>query len=396
MSALDFLAEELALLEQQHRRRFPRVLSSRQGARVVIDGRELVSFSSNDYLGLAGHPAVAEAARAEVDRVGVGAGASRLIVGNCQAHVELEQALAALFGTPSARLFNSGFAANTGLLPVLAGAGDEVFSDELNHASIIDGCRLSRASVRVFKHRDLAELETLLATSSARRRIVVTESIFSMDGDRADVVAMRQLTEQHGAVLVVDEAHATGVLGDRGGGLLERAGTTADAVVGTLGKGLGAYGACVAGSVALTEVLWNRARSLVFTTGLPPMVAAAALAAVRISMGGEGAALRRTLWQRVEQLASGLSDLGLEVHVSSPIVPLVVGGDAEVMAWTQRLLEHGLYVQGVRPPTVPPGTARLRIAVSAAHSEDHVALLVAALRAGIAAGGRFVSRGTAR
>jgi len=379
VSALDFLDEELALLDRQHRRRVPRVVGGAQGARIVLDGREVVSFSSNDYLGLAAHPALAAAAHQAIDRFGVGAGASRLIVGNASVHEELERAAAGLLGTEATRLFNSGFAANTGLLPALAGPDTEIFSDELNHASLIDGARLTRCVVKVFKHLDLSNLTELLKKSTASRRIVVTESIFSMDGDRADLPAFRSLVDSENAILVVDEAHATGLFAG-GGGLLAEHDVGADAVVATLGKGLGAYGAVVGGSRALADVLWNRARPLVFTTGLPPAVAAAAIAAIRIVRGDEGDRLRADLWRRVGQVASGLREMGIEVKADSPIIPIVVGGDEEVMAWTGRLLERGVYVQGVRPPTVPVGTSRLRIAVSAAHSESDVALLLEALR----------------
>jgi 8-amino-7-oxononanoate synthase len=388
VSVLDFLDEELASLERQHRRRVPRVVDGAQGPRIVLDGREVVSFSSNDYLGLAAHPALAAAAHAAIDRFGVGAGASRLIVGNASLHEELERAAAALLGTEAARLFNSGFAANTGLLPVLASPGTELFSDELNHASLIDGCRMTRCVTRIYKHLDLNDLARMLSESRAPRKIVVTESVFSMDGDVADLAAFRVLVDREGAILVVDEAHATGVYGE-GGGVLAQVGVKADAVVSTLGKGLGTYGAVVAGSRALADVLWNRARPLVFTTGLPPAVAAAGLAAIRIVRSGEGAELRTRLWQRVSEVVAGLRELGIPARGESPIIPVVVGGDQEVMAWTRHLLERGVYVQGVRPPTVPEGTARLRIAVSAGHSEEDVGRLLEGLRS-------LVSRGTAR
>jgi 8-amino-7-oxononanoate synthase len=389
VSALDFLDEELAQLEALHRRRVPRVIAGAQGARVVLDGREVVSFSSNDYLGLAAHPAVAAAARAATERFGVGAGASRLIVGNTEAHEQLERVAAQWLGRPAARLFNSGFAANTGILPVLAGQADQIFSDSLNHASLIDGARLAKASVAVFAHGNLSDLEEMLTRSTARRRIIVTESVFSMDGDVAPLAELRALADRHGAILVVDEAHAVGVFGARGGGVLERDGVVADAAIATLGKGVGVYGAVVAGPRALAEILWNRARPLVFTTGLPPLVCAAATAAIDLIQTDEGARLRSAVWSRIGQLVSGLHDLGIPAAADSPIVPLIVGGDVDVMAWTSRLLERGIYVQGVRPPTVPEGSARLRVTVSAAHSESDIQQLLDALRSGLAAGAKF-------
>jgi 8-amino-7-oxononanoate synthase len=389
VSALDFLDEELAQLEALHRRRVPRVIAGAQGARVVLDGREVVSFSSNDYLGLAAHPAVAAAARAASERFGVGAGASRLIVGNTEAHETLERTAAQWLGRPAARLFNSGFAANTGILPVLAGQGDQIFSDSLNHASLIDGARLAKGTVAIFRHGNINDLSGMLSASTARRRVIVTESVFSMDGDVAPLAELRALGDRHGAILVVDEAHAVGVFGARGAGVLERDGVVADATIATLGKGVGVYGAVVAGPRSLAEILWNRARPLVFTTGLPPMVCAAATAAIELIQSDEGARLRATLWSRIRQLVSGLHDLGIAAAGSSPIVPLIVGGDADVMAWTGRLLERGIYVQGVRPPTVPEGSARLRVTVSAAHSESDIQQLLEALRAGLAAGAKF-------
>ena len=394
MAVLDFLDEELAQLDARHRRRIPRVVSGAQGSRVVLDGREVISFSSNDYLGLASHEALGAAAIAAVAEHGVGAGASRLIVGNVEPHVELERHAAEWLGVEATRLFNSGSAANTGLLPVLASTGDQIFSDSLNHASIIDGCRLSRADVQVFRHGDLNDLDRMVCRSPARRKVIVSESIFSMDGDRADLVGLRDIADRSGAILVVDEAHGAGVVGAQGRGLAAELGVNADAVMATLGKALGVYGAVVAGPRALAEVLWTRARSLVFTTGMPPAIAAAASAAIRLVRGAEGDQRRRRLFERIAQLRAGLEDLGAEVGAVSPILPLIVGDDRAVMDWTARLLEQGIYVQGVRPPTVPEGTARLRIAVSAAHSEDDVAKLIAGLKAGLAAGGRFVPRGT--
>jgi 8-amino-7-oxononanoate synthase len=351
----------------------------------VVDGRQVLSFSSNDYLGLASHPALVEAARDALARYGFGAGSSRLIVGNNRAHVELEQAGAAWLGTPAARMFNSGYAANTGVLPVLAGAGAAIFSDRRNHASMIDGCRLARGSVEVF--RSASDLEAMLSRSTATRRVIATESVSSMDGDVADLETLRALADEHQAILVVDEAHGVGVFGPRGAGVLEARGVKAEAIIATLGKAAGGYGALIGGSTGLVDLLWNRARPLVFTTGLPPVLAAAATAAVRIIQGPEGEARRLRLWTRVAQLRDGLRAIGLPVEGASPIIPIIVGGDRDVMAWTGRLWEQGIFVQGIRPPTVPEGSARLRIALSADHTEDDVARLVEAL---------CVSRGTSR
>ncbi len=379
---MKFLDEEMAELERLGRVRVPRVVEGAQGTRIRIDGQEVVSFSSNDYLGLAADEVLRRAVVAEVERAGVGAGASRLIAGNQRAHAELEAEAASWLGCESARLFSSGYAANTGLLPVLAGEGDAIYSDELNHASIIDGCRLSRATVEVYRHRGYDDLEARLDRSRARRRIIVTESVFSMDGDCADLERLASLAARFDAVLVVDEAHAVGVMGEQGGGLLDGSGYRADVVVGTLGKALGAAGACVGGPRNLADLLWNRARSLVFSTGMPAVIAAAATEGIRLVRGPEGASRRERLRRNIERLGMG----------QTPIAPVIVGDDRLVMRWTAYLLERGLYVQGIRPPTVPAGTARLRIALSAMHTNEDIDRLLQALEDGKRAG--LVSRET--
>ncbi|MCE9577850.1 MAG: 8-amino-7-oxononanoate synthase [Deltaproteobacteria bacterium] len=353
------IEEQLAALEASGRLRGRRQLESPQGVHVTLDGRAVVNFSSNDYLGLANHPALRAAAHEAIDRWGVGAGSSRLVVGNTAVHDELEAEVASWLRRPAARLFGSGFAANTGVIPALVGAGDEVFSDELNHASIIDGCRLSRARVRVFGHRDVAHLEELLREPHTGRRLVVTESLFSMDGDRGDLEAITRLAHAHDALVLVDDAHAVGAFGAEGVGF---AGADVDLVVGTFGKALGGYGAFIAGRRDAIDLMWNRARSLVFSTGLPPVVCAAAIAAIRLCRSSEGDAMRARLLQRVSEMGS-----------DSQIAPVIAGDDRVVMRWTARLLEAGYFAQGIRPPTVPAGTARLRVSLSAAHSADDIA-----------------------
>jgi 8-amino-7-oxononanoate synthase len=345
------IEEQLAELAARGRLRGHRQLTTPQGTHVELDGRSVVNCSSNDYLGLANHPALRAAAHAAIDRWGVGAGSSRLVVGNTALHDELEAAVAAWLGRPAARLFASGFAANTGVIPALVGDGDEVFSDELNHASIIDGCRLSRAAVRVYRHRDLGQLEALLRAPARGRRLVVTESLFSMDGDRADLTGLVAIAQAHGAMTLVDDAHALGACGPAGVGL---APAEVDLVVGTFGKALGSFGAFVAGRRDAMEWLWNRARPLVFSTGLPPAVCAASLAGIAVVQSGEGDLLRTELARCV----TGMSG-------ASHIIPIVAGDDRLVMRWTESLLEAGYFVQGIRPPTVPDGTARLRVSLSA-------------------------------
>jgi 8-amino-7-oxononanoate synthase len=329
--------------------------------RLAASGKRVVSFASNDYLGLAGHPQVRAAARAALDRWGVGAGAARLIVGSRPVHSELEAELASWKGAERALLFPTGFAANLAVLATFGGPEALICSDQLNHASIIDGCRLARARAAVYPHRDLDALAALLR--DAPRALVVSETVFSMDGDLAPVEELVTLCAGHGALLVIDEAHA--VLGPHP----ELAGVEA-LRVGTLSKTLGALGGYVAGPGPLIELLRNRARSFIFTTATPPAVAAAALAALRIVRSAEGEALRERLRGHIERLAPG--------HPSA-ILPVIVGAAEGALAASATLLEKGFLVPAIRPPTVPPGSSRLRVTVSAAHTDDQVAGLVAAL-----------------
>ena len=330
---------------------------------LTADGREVVSFASNDYLGLTQHPAVVAASHAAVDRWGAGSGAARLIVGSRPVHHELEAALADWKRTDRAVVFPSGFAANLGVLATFATPGVTVVSDELNHASIIDGCRLGRARVAVFRHADLDHAAKLVA--DADRAIVVTDTVFSMDGDVAPVDELADLCARHGALLVIDEAHA--VLGPD---------PSLDGVealrVGTLSKTLGSLGGFVAAPAPFVDLLVNRARSFIFTTALSPAAAAAALAALGVVRSTEGDALRTRLREHVGRVRAG--------H-PSPIVPVVLGDEARAMAASAALLERGLLVPAIRPPTVAPGTSRLRVALSAAHTETEVSRLVEGLAA---------------
>lgn len=364
--------DSLATLEQRSLKRALEPLSTPQGARVVIDGRELINFSSNDYLGLANDPDVIAAGREALERHGAGAGASRLVTGDSEAHRALERALAAFEGTEAALLFNSGYAANVGVLSALLGPGDAVFSDELNHASIVDGCRLSRAQVCIYRHRDVEHLEALLRATPARRRLVVTDSVFSMDGDRAPLRALREVCDRHGAALMLDEAHATGVLGATGRGLTELDGVEPDLKLATLSKALGGFGAFVACSSALRELLFNRARSLVFSTALPPAVCAMAQAALEKA---KHPGLRARLWANIDRVAAALGQ-----RPDSAIFSVVLGAPVAALTASARLREAGVLVKAIRPPTVPEGTSRLRIALSAAHRDDDVAALLRELR----------------
>lgn len=325
--------------------------------------RSILSFSSNDYLGLTQHPALQRAAQAAIEKYGTGAGASRLLGGTRELHVELERAIAAWKKTAASVVFPTGFAANLGVLATLGTADVTIFSDELNHASIIDGCRLARAQTQIYRHVDLEHLEQLLQ-ATATRKLVVTDTVFSMDGDAAPLPALAALCARYEALLVLDEAHA--VLGP------ELGPTDADVLrVGTLSKTLGSQGGWVAGAQPMIQLLVNRARSLVFTTGLSPADTAAALAAVRIVMSDEGVSLRARLRANIDRVRPG--------H-PSPIVPVIIGADGAALQAAARLLERGLYVPAVRPPTVPAGTARLRVTLSAAHTDAMIERLLQALR----------------
>src|SRR5216684_1199685 len=377
----DIARAELALLRERDLLRALEPLRSPPGAEIELrPGKRLINLSSNDYLGLAGDARIAAAFAEGARRWGAGAGASRLVCGDFPPHHELEDALAEFEATEAAVLFNSGYAANCGLLPVFAGPEDLVLSDALNHASLIDACRLSRARVEVYPHGDAAAVDELLETKRARRKLVVTDAIFSMDGDRAPIGELAASCERHGAMLFVDEAHATGVLGPRGAGLVAESGVHVDVRMATLSKAAGALGAYVPATRAVRDLLVNRARPLVFSTALPAAMACAALAAVRILAGPEGDERRARLWSNVRRFAAGLEALGLAARADSAIFPVVLGEPARALQAAARLRERGVLVKPIRPPTVPPGTSRLRIALSAAHTEQHLDATLEALR----------------
>ncbi len=344
--------------------RAPRDLDARGPEGELAGHGPVVSFASNDYLGLTQHPAVVAAAHAALDRWGAGSGSARLIVGSRPAHTDLEHALAEWRDADRAALFPTGFAANLGVLTTVGGPGTLVCSDELNHASIIDGCRLSHADIAIYRHSDLEHLASLLGTRGDRRAVVVSDTVFSMDGDTADVDALAALARRHEALLVLDEAHA--VLGP------SPAFARDDDVlrVGTLSKTLGALGGFVAGPARYVELLENRARPYIFTTAPTPADTAAAHAALDIVRSAEGDRLRARLRELVQRLRPG--------H-SSPILPFVCGTEDRALTAAAALLEQGLYVPAIRPPTVAPGTARLRVTLSAAHTDEHVARLEHAL-----------------
>jgi len=350
------LDAELAALEDAGLRRRLRPLASASDAEVVLDGRRVLLLSSNNYLGLATHPAVKAAACAAIERWGCGAGASRLISGHLELHAEVEAKLAALKGTEAALLFPSGYQANVGAITALVGRGDHVYSDALNHASIVDGCRLSRASVQVYPHRDVQALEAALAaTPRGGRRLIVSDSVFSMDGDRAPLQALAALAEEYHSWLMVDEAHATGVLGPGGAGLAAADGVGARVTVhmGTLGKALGAAGGYICGSRALIDLLVNRARSFVFSTAPVPAAAAAAKAGIEFVRSAAGRERCRVLWQRTDAFSKfEISNLKFQ----SAIVPIVIGDETQAMNAAATLREQGIFVPAIR--TRPSPAAR--------------------------------------
>jgi glycine C-acetyltransferase/8-amino-7-oxononanoate synthase len=404
---LAFCGEAVAGIEAAGLLRRVRALGSPSEPEVLLDGRWVLCLASNNYLGLAAHPEVVGAAAEAARRFGAGAGSARLITGGLELHDELEAELAAVKGTQAALLFSSGYLANLGTVAALVGPGDAVFSDELNHASIIDGCRLSRADVHVYRHADAGHLDDLLAawrrgagaiagragtaaraerhsagSSGAPRALVVTDSIFSMDGDVAPLPDIVAVCERYDAILMVDEAHATGVVGPGGRGAIAAFGLEGrvGVVMGTLSKALGAAGGFIAGSADLCAYLRNRARSFIFDTALPPPTVAAALAALRI-VGREPERPLRAC-RLAARLATGLRAAGYDVpDPAAAVLPVVIGGADAAMALSAHLLDAGVLVTAIRPPSVPPGTSRLRATVMATHSEPQIDRAIAAFAA---------------
>ena len=384
-----FLHGELKSIDEAGLLRSLRRIETPQQVEVHSDDRELINFSSNDYLGLAAHESLRMAAQDGVETLGAGAGSARLISGSQTIAHELEAALAAFKQTEAALSFSSGYAAALGVVPALVGQGDVLVIDKLVHASLVDAARLSGAKLRVFKHNDLAELETILQWASGREgnTLVITESVFSMDGDLAPVRDLVQLKNRYGAWLMLDEAHATGLYGEDRRGIAEEMGV-ADGVevqLGTLGKALGAAGGYICGSQTLIDLLVNRARSFIFSTAPVPAQLAAAKRGVELVQSNEGEALRTRLWANVDALKNGLIQQGWKLPVvRSAILPLIIGDEREALALAERLREAGVWVPAVRYPTVARGAARLRVTVSAAHQPKHLDALLEALGNGTA------------
>jgi 8-amino-7-oxononanoate synthase len=380
--SLNWIDDELIALQAQGLRRSLQTRVGPQGAAIRLDGRELNNFASNDYLGLASDVRLTAAAGDAAKREGWGSGASPMICGRSEAHAQLEKALAEFEGCPAALLFPSGFAANAGSIAAVAGRGDAIFSDAKNHASLIDGCRLSRADTYIYRHRDHNHLRQLLdQDNSARRRLIVTDTLFSMDGDIADLDRLVAMREQFNCMLLVDEAHATGVFGKNGRGLAEQFGVEdkIDIKVGTLSKALGCAGGFVCGSVSLTQWLLNRARTYVFSTAQPPAGAAAAIEALRIVQ--QEPQRRDDLLRRAYRVRSELAQQGWTVgEGQSQIVPIYIGDSHRVMELSARLAESGFYIPGIRPPTVPAGESMLRLSISHCHDDATIDRLLTAMK----------------
>lgn len=366
-----YITEELDKLKEAGLARSMTLIETAQGPRVRIGGKDVLLLCSNDYLGLANHPALKEAAKRAIDRFGLGAGASRLVSGTMEPHAMLEERIARFKGTEAALLFNSGYHANLGCITALAGRTAEIFSDKLNHASIADACVLSRARVRRYPNRDVAALERLLKNAHARVKLIVTDGVFSMDGTIAPLGDIVPLLDRYGALLLVDDAHATGVLGPGGRGTLEHLGVSHPSIIqmGTLGKALGTFGAFVAGSKPLIDLLVSKSRPFIYTTALPPAIAAAAAAAIEIVEREPDRRVR--LLENAAFFKDSLVAAGFDTQGSvTQIIPILTKDAAATMEMSRRLMDKGVFIQGIRPPTVPAGGSRLRVSLSATHTRE--------------------------
>ena len=378
---MKFVSDELKELEKSGLYRRLRTITSNQEARVSIGGKEYVSFSSNNYLGLANHPKVKEAAINAIEQYGCGAGASRLIVGTMELHDRLEKRIAQFEGKPASILFCSGYVANVGTITSLVGEGDAIIVDRLNHASIIDAARLSGAKLLVYPHKNVAKLEQILESyKKYKRKLIVTDAVFSMDGDFAPLKEIVALAKKHKAMTMIDEAHATGVIGESGRGVAEHLNVfkDIDIIMGTLSKAIGSLGGYVVGSRKLIEYLQNKARSFIYTTALPPAVCAASIAAFDIIE--TQASIRDRFWQRVNLLKKGLKDIGFDtMGTESHIIPIYIGDAETAMEFSRYLYKNSILVPAIRFPTVPKGTARLRVTVIATHTRRDINRLITVL-----------------
>lgn len=378
---IDFILEELKVLKERALIREYRTVEGQEGPYIQINGKSYLSFCSNNYLGLANHSKIKQAAIDAINQYGWGTGASRLVSGNTPLHQELEKKIAEFKCTEAALLFPTGYMANLGAIYTLVGKGDIVIGDKLNHASIVDGCHQSGATFRIYPHNNVSQLESLLQKASVyRRRLVVTDSLFSMDGDTAPLPEIVNIAKRYDAIIMIDDAHAIGVFGKHGKGLIEHYGLEGkiDVIMGSLSKAIGGIGGFIAGSKHLTEFLKNKARPFIFTTAPPPAVCAASLAGLKLIQ--EGTSLIDKLWENIKYLKSRLSEFTNNINVQSPIVPVIVGSSDDALNLSAKLYQNSILIPAIRPPTVPTGTSRLRISLMSAHSEDDIDRLIDVLK----------------
>ena len=381
---LEWIKEELSQIHDKKLFRLLTELETGQSPEVTIDGKKYVLLGSNSYLGLSVDPKVVEAARLALEIYGTGSGGSRLVSGSSDLHRVLEHRIAEFKNTEAAILFSSGYLANIGTISALVGSNDIIYSDELNHASIIDGARLSRASVRIYKHLDLNHLKELLESDKDKncKRLIVTDSVFSMDGDLVPLLELVEISERYGCMLMIDEAHATGVLGKRGSGATEHYGVEdrVPVVMGTLSKAIGSLGGYIAGSQELIDFIRNRVRSYIFDTSLPPASVAASIAAIDIIQNEPER--REHLWNLVNQFKSGITETGLTILPShSAIIPVLIGEAEPALNFAKALREYGVFTPAVRPPSVPRGMCRIRVTIMAKHNERHITRALSAFKA---------------
>jgi len=380
---ISWIDEELKQIKDKNLFRILTELQSGQSPEIIIEGKRYILLASNNYLGLTTDPKVKEAARRALEKYGTGSGGSRLVSGSSDLHRELEERITGFKKTEAAILFSSGYLANVGTISALVEPGGVIYSDELNHASIIDGCRLSHAEIKIYKHCDVEHLNSLLASNESKnKKLIVTDTVFSMDGDLAPVPELVELAEKYGCMLMIDEAHATGVLGKRGSGATEYFGIEdrVPIVMGTLSKAVGSLGGYVAGSKKLIDFLRNRARTYIFDTSLPASSLAASLAAIDIIEFE--LERRKHLWHLIEKFKSGLKNIGLELLPSySAVIPVLIGEAQPALDFARMLRGNGVFTPAVRPPSVPPGKCRIRATLMATHKEEHIERALRAFKA---------------
>lgn len=376
---MDLIREFLVEAEQSGNRRTLRPIIPVSDRACIVEGRECIDFSSNNYLALAAHPKLREQSIRWTELYGTGSKASRLVTGTFEPYLEIERKIGAWKNTEAAMIVGSGFLANTGVIPALADRSSSVFADKLNHASLNSGVLLSGAEFKRYRHLDYNHLESLIENDSSARKIIVSDTVFSMDGDIADVARLREIARRHGALLYLDDAHATGVFGERGEGLAHVE-SDMDIAMGTFSKAMGTYGAYVACSAEMKEYLVNKCSSFIFSTALPPGVYGAIAAAVEIVQTAEFREIRKALHAKSAKLVCELRRLGFDTgNSASPIIPVILGDSEKVMEFSRSLLEKGILAVAIRPPTVPKGSARLRISLNAAHTDEDISRLLDAL-----------------